>query len=59
MFTLVGSKSDIVNRPIMEDDPRRRKPDISRAKELFGWEPVVSSCDSQSLIANFHSPWKL
>ncbi|XP_065056595.1 UDP-glucuronic acid decarboxylase 1-like isoform X2 [Rhopilema esculentum] len=38
---LVGSKSDIVNRPIMEDDPQRRKPDISRAKELFGWEPVV------------------
>ncbi|MCM8768787.1 MAG: SDR family oxidoreductase [Candidatus Omnitrophica bacterium] len=29
-------------RPLPEDDPKRRKPDISRAKQLLGWEPKVS-----------------
>ena len=38
----LGSSSDIVNKPIMEDDPQRRKPDIARAKEICGWEPVVT-----------------
>ncbi|MBQ6136090.1 MAG: SDR family oxidoreductase [Kiritimatiellae bacterium] len=35
------SKSKIVSRPIPADDPKRRKPDISLAKELLGWEPVI------------------
>ena len=29
-------------RPNTEDDPHKRKPDITRAKELLGWEPKVS-----------------
>jgi len=44
---LIRSHSDIVNKPIMEDDPQRRKPDITRAKEICGWEPVVP-------ISSFH-----
>ena len=35
------SKSQLVYRPIPSDDPKRRKPDISLAKELLGWEPKV------------------
>ena len=35
------SKSKIVYRPIPEDDPKRRKPDIALAKELLGWEPKI------------------
>eukprot|EP00794_Sanderia_malayensis_P010979 gene10979-12142_t len=38
---LVESKSEIINKPIMEDDPKRRKPDITRAKTVLGWAPVV------------------
>lgn len=41
IMDLVGSNSEIVNRPIMEDDPQRRKPDITRAKTTLGWAPVV------------------
>lgn len=37
----VGSPSEIVFRPLPTDDPTRRCPDISLAKELLGWEPVV------------------
>jgi len=38
---LVGSEVPIVQRPLPEDDPRVRRPDISRAKEVLGWEPKV------------------
>jgi len=34
-----GSSSKIGFRPLPEDDPRQRKPDISRAKETLGWSP--------------------
>jgi UDP-glucuronate decarboxylase len=40
--TLVGSRSPIVEAPMPKDDPCRRKPDISRATELLGWQPTVS-----------------
>ena len=39
---MTGSSSDIVFEPLPEDDPMKRKPDISKAKRLLGWEPKVS-----------------
>ena len=39
---LTGSKSEIVFRPLPEDDPKVRQPDITRARKLLGWEPKVS-----------------
>ena len=42
---LVGADVPIVQKPLPEDDPRVRRPDISRAKELLGWEPRVSFDD--------------
>jgi dTDP-glucose 4,6-dehydratase len=41
VLALTGSRSEIVHRPLPEDDPRVRQPDISRARELLGWEPCV------------------
>ncbi|HZP42204.1 MAG TPA: UDP-glucuronic acid decarboxylase family protein [Candidatus Binatia bacterium] len=38
---LTGSKSEIVYRPLPEDDPKVRQPDIARARKLLGWEPKV------------------
>ncbi len=35
------STSQIVYEPLPKDDPKRRKPDITLAKELLGWEPAV------------------
>ncbi len=37
-----GSTSDLKNEPLPEDDPKVRQPDISRAREILGWEPKVS-----------------
>ena len=39
---LCGSRSEIVFEPLPVDDPRRRRPDISVARELLGWEPRVT-----------------
>ncbi len=38
---LVGSKMPLEHKPLPQDDPRQRRPDISRAKALLGWEPQV------------------
>ena len=41
VLALTGSKSPIVQRPLPVDDPRVRQPDITRARELLGWEPRI------------------
>jgi dTDP-glucose 4,6-dehydratase len=38
---LTGTKSEIVRQPLPTDDPKVRQPDISRAREMLGWEPEV------------------
>jgi dTDP-glucose 4,6-dehydratase len=42
VLAVTGSKSKIVFEPLPQDDPARRKPDITKARELLGWEPKVS-----------------
>jgi dTDP-glucose 4,6-dehydratase len=39
---LTGSRSPIEYRPLPQDDPKTRCPDISRAREILDWEPIVS-----------------
>jgi UDP-glucuronate decarboxylase len=39
VLELVGSRSRIVHRPLPTDDPRQRRPDISKAQQLLGWSP--------------------
>jgi UDP-glucuronate decarboxylase len=41
VLLLTGSRSPIVHKPLPIDDPRRRRPDITRAKAILGWEPKV------------------
>jgi dTDP-glucose 4,6-dehydratase len=38
---LTGSRSEVVFEPLPEDDPQVRQPDITRARQLLGWEPEV------------------
>jgi len=43
IIRLVGSKSDIIYKPLpTEDDPRSRRPDITKAETLLGWSPRVA-----------------
>jgi dTDP-glucose 4,6-dehydratase len=41
IIRLLGSRSRVVYRPLPVDDPKQRKPDITRARTLLGWEPKV------------------
>ena len=42
IIKLTGSKSKIVYKPLPQDDPKRRKPDISKAKKILKWEPKIN-----------------
>lgn len=42
VLALVGSRSELAFEPLPPDDPTHRRPDITRAREVLGWEPMVS-----------------
>jgi UDP-glucuronate decarboxylase len=57
VISMTDSASRLVQRPLPVDDPRRRKPDISRAKELLEWSPTVELCQGlAATIAWFSNP---
>jgi UDP-glucuronate decarboxylase len=41
VIEIVGSSSRIVNRPLPADDPRQRRPDVSKAQDVLGWSPCT------------------
>ncbi len=41
VLALTGANVKIVRRPLPQDDPKQRQPDITKARELLGWEPKV------------------
>lgn len=41
VLQVTGSKSTVHFEPLPEDDPKRRRPDITKARELLGWEPKI------------------
>jgi UDP-glucuronate decarboxylase len=45
IIDLVGSPSRIIHRPLPENDPKQRQPDISRAQDLLGWKPSIALKD--------------
>jgi dTDP-glucose 4,6-dehydratase len=53
---VIGSSSPIVHLPAMSDDPRRRRPDIARARELLGWEPRIPLRQGIERVAEAMSP---
>ena len=42
VLKVTGSKSEITFEPLPQDDPRQRRPDISKARQLLGWEPKIN-----------------
>jgi len=45
---LTGTKSKIIHMPLPQDDPKQRKPDITKAKEILDWEPKIQLKDGLS-----------
>jgi len=50
---LVGSQCAIEFQPLPQDDPTRRRPDITKAKKLLGWEPKVSLREGLALSLDY------
>jgi UDP-glucuronate decarboxylase len=45
VIDITGSASKIIHRPLPQDDPKQRQPDISKAQELLGWQPLLPLAD--------------
>ena len=57
IIALTDSNSRIVTRPLPEDDPKIRLPDITKARTLLGWEPDISPDEGlQRTIKWFKQP---
>ncbi|HYC61394.1 MAG TPA: UDP-glucuronic acid decarboxylase family protein [Thermoanaerobaculia bacterium] len=50
---LVGSDAPVEFRPLPEDDPKIRRPDITKARTILGWEPVVPLADGLSRTIDY------
>ena len=56
IIRLTGSKSKIAFRPLPQDDPKQRKPDITKARALLKWEPKISLAEGlKKSVAYFRS----
>ena len=53
IIKLTGTKQKIVYKPLPTDDPKQRKPDITRAKELLGWEPKVNRSEGLKITYDY------
>ena len=53
IIRLANSRSEIVFRPLPEDDPKVRQPDITRARSLLGWEPRVNIDEGLNLTLEY------
>jgi dTDP-glucose 4,6-dehydratase len=42
IIKLTGTRQKMVHKPLPQDDPKQRRPDITKAREILGWEPKVS-----------------
>ena len=45
ILAITGSQSKVIYKPLPKDDPKQRQPDITRAREILGWEPVVGRAE--------------
>jgi len=56
VIELTGSRSRLVLKPLPQDDPMQRRPDIGRARELLGWQPTIALREGLArTIAHFES----
>jgi dTDP-glucose 4,6-dehydratase len=53
IIALTGAKTKIIYKPLPKDDPKQRQPDITRAKELLGWEPKISRSEGLKLTLDY------
>ena len=53
VIEIIGSKSEIIYKSLPQDDPMQRRPDISKAKQMLGWEPKIQLKEGIKHTANY------
>ena len=53
VLRLTGAKSKLTFHPLPVDDPKTRQPDITRAREILGWEPQVALADGLAKTVDY------
>lgn len=53
ILKLTGAHQKLISLPLPKDDPKQRRPDISKAKELLGWEPKVSRAEGLKITYDY------
>ncbi|HOZ82040.1 MAG TPA: SDR family oxidoreductase [Bacteroidia bacterium] len=53
IIKLTGTTQKIIYKPLPQDDPKQRQPDITRAREILGWEPKVSREDGLKITYEY------
>jgi dTDP-glucose 4,6-dehydratase len=53
ILKLTGANQKIIFQPLPQDDPKQRRPDITKAKEILGWEPKVSRAEGLKITYEY------
>jgi len=53
IIKLTGSGTKVIYKPLPTDDPKQRKPDITRAKSILGWEPKVDRAEGLKITYDY------
>lgn len=53
IIQLTGTKQKVIFHPLPQDDPKQRQPDITRAKEVLGWEPKVNRAEGLKITYQY------
>ena len=53
IIALTGTKQKVIYKPLPQDDPTQRQPDITKAKEILGWEPKVHRAEGLKIVYDY------
>ena len=53
IIKLTGTDQKIVHRPLPKDDPKQRQPDITKAREILGWEPKINRAEGLKITYEY------
>ncbi len=53
IIKLTGTTQKLISKPLPQDDPKQRKPDITKAKEILGWEPKVGRAEGLKITYDY------
>jgi dTDP-glucose 4,6-dehydratase len=53
IIKLTGTSQQLICKPLPQDDPKQRRPDITKAREILGWEPKISRAEGLKLTYDY------